>query len=345
MNLRDHAYAKAPYLRRRGGSGEDRADCAASAEAVLEDGRPASSTRTCSGRAPPAAPASSSARWTSSTSTTSSTCAGYQVMIESTFPSEAGAMLRNLETKGNPWGMPAIGPPGLDRRPDVRGARHRTDRIPDEVEYLFWVGCAGAFEDRASKSTRAVAELLTRPGCRSPSSAERVVYGRPGAAHRQRVPVPDARHSRTSRLLNATSARGRSWRPARTASTRWRTSTRSSAGRTRWSTTPSCSDAPGGGRAADAGGRRRAQGDLPRPVLPRPAQPGLHPAARRAGRGAGPDAPRRCTGARNVVLLRRGRRADVDGGADRQADQRRAGRRGAVVRTPTWSRPPARSAW
>ncbi|MEJ7757463.1 MAG: hypothetical protein WKF83_15165 [Nocardioidaceae bacterium] len=29
-----------------------------------------------------------------------------------------------------------------------------------EVDWLFWVGCAGAYEDRAKKTTRAVAELL-----------------------------------------------------------------------------------------------------------------------------------------------------------------------------------------
>ncbi|WP_139119057.1 heterodisulfide reductase-related iron-sulfur binding cluster, partial [Pseudoalteromonas sp. BMB] len=34
----------------------------------------------------------------------------------------------------------------------------------DEVEYLFWVGCAGAFEDRAKKTTQAVAELLDIAG-------------------------------------------------------------------------------------------------------------------------------------------------------------------------------------
>ena len=30
----------------------------------------------------------------------------------------------------------------------------------DEVDWLFWVGCAGAYEDRQKKTTRAVAELL-----------------------------------------------------------------------------------------------------------------------------------------------------------------------------------------
>ncbi len=34
----------------------------------------------------------------------------------------------------------------------------------DEVEWLFWVGCAGAYEDRAKKTTRAVAELLDMAG-------------------------------------------------------------------------------------------------------------------------------------------------------------------------------------
>jgi Fe-S oxidoreductase len=38
------------------------------------------------------------------------------------------------------------------------------DSIPDDVDYLFWVGCAGAFEDRAKRTTKSVAELLTIAG-------------------------------------------------------------------------------------------------------------------------------------------------------------------------------------
>ena len=38
------------------------------------------------------------------------------------------------------------------------------DRLPDDVEWLFWVGCAGAFEDKAKKTTKAVAELLHLAG-------------------------------------------------------------------------------------------------------------------------------------------------------------------------------------
>ncbi|MBA3339453.1 MAG: (Fe-S)-binding protein, partial [Geodermatophilaceae bacterium] len=83
----------------------------------------------------------------------------YQVLIESSFPSEAGVMLRNLESKGNPWGVGANTREewmkGLDFTvPVVAGT------IDEDIEYLFWVGCAGAIDDRAKKVTRAVAELL-----------------------------------------------------------------------------------------------------------------------------------------------------------------------------------------
>ncbi|MEO3786070.1 (Fe-S)-binding protein [Actinocorallia sp. B10E7] len=83
----------------------------------------------------------------------------YQAMIESSFPSEAGVMLRNLENKGNPWGMGEMKRlewiEELDFEVEVID-----EKIPEDAEYLFWVGCAGALEDRAKKTTKAVAELL-----------------------------------------------------------------------------------------------------------------------------------------------------------------------------------------
>ena len=83
----------------------------------------------------------------------------HQVLVESAFPQEATTMLNNLERRGNPWGM------AEDKRaewiteldfevPVVDG------KIGEDVEYLFWVGCAGALEDRAKKTTKAIAELL-----------------------------------------------------------------------------------------------------------------------------------------------------------------------------------------
>jgi Fe-S oxidoreductase len=85
----------------------------------------------------------------------------YQVLIESAFPSEAGVMLRNLENKGNPWGLADKGrDEWFESLPfEVRRAEPGT-KLGPEVEYLFWVGCAGALEDRSKKVTRAFAELL-----------------------------------------------------------------------------------------------------------------------------------------------------------------------------------------
>ena len=90
-----------------------------------------------------------------------------QVMIATEFPSELNGLFKNLETKGNPWGMNASGRNDWISEVDfdVRVfGMDGEDTIPDDVDYLFWVGCAGAFEDRAKRTTKAVAELLTIAG-------------------------------------------------------------------------------------------------------------------------------------------------------------------------------------
>ncbi|HET7406695.1 MAG TPA: (Fe-S)-binding protein [Mycobacteriales bacterium] len=87
----------------------------------------------------------------------------HQVMIESDFPSEAGVMLRGIEQHGNPWGLRADmrleWTAGVDFEIPVV-----TDQIPDDVEYLYWVGCAGALDDRARRSTQSVARMLHHAG-------------------------------------------------------------------------------------------------------------------------------------------------------------------------------------
>ena len=89
----------------------------------------------------------------------------YQNLIESAFPSELGGLFKKLESKGNPWGM------GAKARMDWAKDLPFTVKVlgedvesADEVDFLFWVGCAGAYEDRAKKTTRAVAELFDIAG-------------------------------------------------------------------------------------------------------------------------------------------------------------------------------------
>ena len=89
----------------------------------------------------------------------------YQVLVESNFPPELNQLFKGLERKGNPWNMDPKGrmdwAKGLDF--EVKQVGRDIDDL-DSVEWLFWVGCAGAYEDRAKKTTQAVAELLNIAG-------------------------------------------------------------------------------------------------------------------------------------------------------------------------------------
>ncbi|MCX6405904.1 MAG: heterodisulfide reductase-related iron-sulfur binding cluster [Propionibacteriales bacterium] len=89
----------------------------------------------------------------------------FQVLVESNFPAELNNIFKGLERKGNPWGMNPKNrldwTKGLDF--EVKQVGVDVESL-DEVEWLFWVGCAGAFEDRAKKTTQAVAELLHTAG-------------------------------------------------------------------------------------------------------------------------------------------------------------------------------------
>jgi Fe-S oxidoreductase len=87
----------------------------------------------------------------------------FQVLVESEFPTELGGTFRNLEKAGNPWGANR-----MDRNAWIAECDFPIQviegELPESVEYLFWVGCAGAFEERAKKTTKAVAELLYMAG-------------------------------------------------------------------------------------------------------------------------------------------------------------------------------------
>ena len=87
----------------------------------------------------------------------------YQVLMESEFPTEAGLMLRNIENQGDPWGL------GQAKRTEWTQTLDFeipviTGTIPDDVEYLYWVGCAGALDERARKGVQATARMLHRAG-------------------------------------------------------------------------------------------------------------------------------------------------------------------------------------
>ncbi len=87
----------------------------------------------------------------------------YEVLMESRFPSEASLLLRNLENQGDPWGL------GSSKRTEWLSALDFDvpiidGPIPDDVEYLYWVGCAGSLDERGRKQVEATARMLHRAG-------------------------------------------------------------------------------------------------------------------------------------------------------------------------------------
>jgi Fe-S oxidoreductase len=162
LDLRDHAFAKAPYL-----LADEDGRVGLSAEVLAEAERPLVGTADAHGVIDP------EVIWAC---TNCGACVEecpvdiehidhingmrrHQVLIESAFPTEATTMLNNLERKGNPWGM------AEDRRADWITELDFEVPVVDgeigaDIEYLYWVGCAGALEDRAKKATKAIAELL-----------------------------------------------------------------------------------------------------------------------------------------------------------------------------------------
>ena len=87
----------------------------------------------------------------------------YEVLMESRFPTEAGLMLRNLENQGDPWGMGASKRLEWTKELDFDVPVFDTT-IPEDVEYLYWIGCAGALDERARTQVVSTARVLHRAG-------------------------------------------------------------------------------------------------------------------------------------------------------------------------------------
>ncbi|NLA35399.1 MAG: 4Fe-4S dicluster domain-containing protein [Actinobacteria bacterium] len=84
----------------------------------------------------------------------------YLSLMESNFPTELGGAYRNMENSNNPWGM------SQTERGDWAKGFEGIDILdggqPLESDYLYWVGCAGSFDDKNKKVTQAMAKLMRR---------------------------------------------------------------------------------------------------------------------------------------------------------------------------------------
>ena len=86
----------------------------------------------------------------------------YLSLMESNFPTELGAAYRSMENSGNPWGM-AQGE-RADWASKLDGVTIVSPGDAFDHEYLYWVGCAGSFDDKNRKVSVAMARLMQRAG-------------------------------------------------------------------------------------------------------------------------------------------------------------------------------------
>ncbi|OYV95968.1 MAG: hypothetical protein B7Z68_06315, partial [Acidobacteria bacterium 21-70-11] len=81
------------------------------------------------------------------------------VLEKADFPGEAEPAFRGMEVNGNPWQLP----------PETRGDWTKGLDVPlasagGEFEFLFWVGCAGSYDDAGKRTSQALVKLLHAAG-------------------------------------------------------------------------------------------------------------------------------------------------------------------------------------
>jgi Fe-S oxidoreductase len=81
------------------------------------------------------------------------------VLSENRFPSGLQNAFVNMENNGNPWGVGSAG-----RADWAHGLNVTTMAENSEVEYLYWVGCAGSFDERNKKISKSLVKIMQRAG-------------------------------------------------------------------------------------------------------------------------------------------------------------------------------------
>ena len=86
----------------------------------------------------------------------------YKMMTDSEFPKEAQGMFQGVERQGNPWGLSASNRMEWAKGLDVPVMGEQEN--PEAIEYLFWVGCSGSYDDRNKKISQAMVKILNAAG-------------------------------------------------------------------------------------------------------------------------------------------------------------------------------------
>jgi Fe-S oxidoreductase len=82
-----------------------------------------------------------------------------QALMEAKFPTELNQFFRNMENNSNPWGFGSATKGDWAEDLDIKRLSQDSD-----VDILYWVGCAGSFDDRGKKVSNAMVKILRAAG-------------------------------------------------------------------------------------------------------------------------------------------------------------------------------------
>jgi len=86
----------------------------------------------------------------------------YDVLMESRFPQEATSAFKGIENQGNPWGIAAEKREEWAKGLEIPQMAELED--PTDIDVLYWVGCAGSFDERNQKVSKSFAALMKQAG-------------------------------------------------------------------------------------------------------------------------------------------------------------------------------------
>lgn len=86
----------------------------------------------------------------------------YLVQVEGRFPKEVERAFKNMETNYNPWGIGFATRGDWAKEFDIK----ELSEDPGELDLVYWVGCAGSFDERNKKVTAALVKVMKAAGLR-----------------------------------------------------------------------------------------------------------------------------------------------------------------------------------
>ena len=86
----------------------------------------------------------------------------YDVLMEARFPTELTGAFKGIENQGNPWGLAQEKRAEWANGLDIPEIAELED--PSEIDVMYWVGCAGSYDERNQRVSKSFSGLMKQAG-------------------------------------------------------------------------------------------------------------------------------------------------------------------------------------